>query len=190
MKTFLLSAPLFCLFCVPAFAQNEPQVEIFGGYQLIYDSGDDFEIDGFNYNGFTAAVEVDITPYFGIVGEFGYFRHTINAEESEAVLSGVPFLFGPRFSFRTEQVRVFGHYLLGGTRLNIDTTPDAAEWEGHDTFFTQAIGGGVDITVNDIVSIRLAQIDLMGTRFTEDSMAEWRHHFRYSGGIIFTFRSE
>ena len=186
MKKLLVAVAVLSLFCIPALAQDTPKVEVFGGYQYIRDTGGLF-IDGLSYHGFSAAVEGNVASFLGIVGEFGYFRHTESAGDESATLSGMPFMFGPRVGYRGERFRVFGHYLLGGTRVSLDTTPSDPDAEGSETFFSQAIGGGIDLVLSDIISIRPAQFDYLSVRFTEGDMSRWENHFRYSGGVVFTF---
>jgi len=187
MKKLLVVIAVFSLFCIPALAQDAPKVEVFGGYQLVHDSGENFDLDGFSYHGFTGAVEGNLASFLGIVGEFGYFRHTESAGGESATLSGIPFLFGPRVGYRGGKFRVFGHYLLGATRYSLDTTFEDFDWDWSETYFTQAIGGGIDIVLTDIISIRPAQIDLLSVRISEGGMSDWSNYFRYSGGVVFTF---
>jgi len=184
MKKLLVAIALFGLLSLPAFAQDTPALEIYGGYQLVHDSGADFEVDSFQYHGFTAAVEGNLTSFFGIVGEFGYFKHTESVDNLEASIDGIPFLFGPRVGYRSDRFRVFGHYLLGGLKSTLEF--DSSELL-NDTSFAQAIGGGIDINLAGIFAIRPAQIDLLSVRYSEGDYSSWSNYFRYSGGVVLKF---
>lgn len=196
MKKLLVTMALCGLFSIPSFAGDLSKIELFGGFQLLNVSGDEFDIDGGYYTGFTTAVEGNLNSYLSIVAEFGYFQRHDSVEEYEFDINGVPFLFGPRASYRVGGFRVFGHYQLGGLRSSVDFTPNFPEGinfagykEGNTTSFSQALGGGVDIAVNNLISIRPAQIDWYGIRYNNSGSTDWKNLFRYSGGVIFKFGS-
>jgi len=170
MKKLLITIAICSLFSIPVFAQDTPAFEIFGGYSLSrITEGEENETG----HGFALAAEGNLSEMFGIVGEFGFYDY----EGGKAYT----FMAGPRVSARTETVRPFAHFLLGGTRLSID------ELDMSDTFFSMAIGGGLDIFVNENISIRPVQFDYMPIRFTEDDMSEYINTIRYSAGVVFTF---
>jgi opacity protein-like surface antigen len=201
MKRLVVVLALLSLLSIPAFAGDAPKFEIFGGYSLIH-SGEVEELDlcALTYHGFSAAVEGNVKPYLGIVGEFSFYQKTTSetmSEDSyeygyEEKLRHFPILFGPRVGYRGDKFRVFAHYLLGFAK----TTWDYKEWDEYyddeysesdsDTNFSQAIGGGVDIVVNDMLSIRPAQMDLLSIKVS-DGDSYWINSFRYSGGIVLTF---
>lgn len=183
MKKLIVTIALSSLFCIPVLAQDTPAVEVYGGYQLLHHGGGTYgelTYDSYNLNGFLASVEGNVKPYFGIVGEFGYNRKSW--DEYSETESFTTYLFGPRVSYRAEKFRVFGHYLLGGAHYKDDYTGGSYT----DNLFTQAVGGGIDITISDLISVRPAQIDMVSVRWT-DAGTYWENHFRYSGGVVFTF---
>ena len=186
MKKLLASFIWISLFYIPAFAQDVPRAEVYGGYQLLYDVGTTEDgVQGASYHGFTAAFEDSIASYAGIVGEFGFNKHTemYGAADSWKNFS---FLFGPRITAcRTEQFRIFGH-LMFGANLSTISAPESYEskWS-----LGYALGGGMDVVINKMISVRLAQIDLSGERTSTDDFGPWSNHFRYSGGVVFKFGS-
>jgi len=143
--------------------------------------------------GFQANAAINATEYFGIVGEFSFYQDTERWEEfsltGECKWRLMPVVFGPRFSYRGDRVRVFGHYLLGFVNASyLDKDDEGTVWEDiSDTNFGQAIGGGIDIAVNDTVSIRPVQFDFLSTRLSYDGESMWNHAIRYSGGIVLKF---
>jgi Outer membrane protein beta-barrel domain len=190
MNRLLAGLVLLSFFCLPALAEDAPKAEIFGGYQLLrHGSGTDGEdaYDSFNYNGFLTAVEGNVKPYFGIVGEFGYVRKTWDDSYGSYKEKVSSFLFGPRFGYRAGKVRVFGHYLLGATRFAWDETYTEGSGSGSDSNFSQAIGGGLDIAVNKTISIRPAQLDLVSVRWSEGASSSWENLLRYSAGVVIKF---
>ena len=196
MKKFLVVITLFSLFCIPALAQDVPQVEIYGGYGLVHDTG-------MTLHGFQAAVEGNVNQYFSIVGEFGYGQKDITEEANflidllgiegsvdNADLKNLTFLAGPRVGYRTERVRPFAHVLFGIHRLSGSATAGEESISEHLNNFGIAFGGGVDVVVNDTISIRPAQFDLLMSRFSFEDISLWESMFRYSAGIVFKFGSK
>jgi opacity protein-like surface antigen len=188
MKFCLSIVALVLLLPCAVNAQDYPKAEVYGGYQLLRNAED---VETVNFHGFQAAVEGNLTQYFGLVGEFGLGVNTLGQE-----ITGAPvdvrvkqytFLAGPRVSYRTEKVRVFGHALFGGDRID-----GGASFEGVSagiaiTPFTMAFGGGIDFSVNDRISIRAAQFDYMTSRATLLDLTAWMNQFRYSGGLVIKF---
>jgi len=190
MKKVLVALALFSLFCIPAFSQDTPLAEVYGGYQLLHDGGEasDFGANESNSHGFIAAFEGNITSYFGIVGEFGYNKHTETLDDGTGSWSNASYLFGPRFGYRAEKYRVFFHYLIGVLKSSAPEEFDS--FERSYTNISQAVGGGVDIVLNEMISVRPFQIDLLSVRASDDRFSLWSNHFRYSGGVVFKFGSK
>ncbi|MBN2339057.1 MAG: hypothetical protein JXP48_11010 [Acidobacteria bacterium] len=154
-------------------AQDTPKAEVFGGYQYLY-----FEEEGMN--GVTAAVEGNVHPNIGIVGEFGLATKSFPGDER---FTPVTFMGGPRFSYRGDKFRVFGHALAGGFRYAV-SQGDASVSE---VYFATTLGGGLDVSLSDRISIRPAQVDLINLRVTYEDESNWYGELRYSAGIVFKF---
>jgi opacity protein-like surface antigen len=184
MKKLLVAIALLSLISLPALAQDVPMFEAYGGYQFSRHPGGE-GYDSYLLHGFLAAGEVNVNSYFGIVGEFGYNRKSW--DEYNDTESFITYLFGPRISYRAEQFRVFGHYLLGGSRYKDDYESDGANFTYTDNNYTQAVGGGIDIVINDMLSVRPAQLDLVSIRWSDEDGSEWENQFRYSGGVVVKF---
>ena len=184
MRKLLIAIALCSLFCIPVLAQDTPAVEVYGGYQLLHHGSGmvgEYSYDSYNLNGFIAAVEGNVKPWLGIVGEFGYNTKSWgDGIESESFTT---YLFGPRISYRTGNFRVFGHYLLGGTHYKDEYDVDPYAYTETQNPFTQAIGGGIDISLGKHISIRPAQIDMLGINWSD----EWENMFRYSVGAVVKF---
>lgn len=198
MKKFLVGLVLLCLLSIPAIAQDVPKFEVFGAYSLLHDGGnDDLGTSSMTMNGFAAAFEANVHRNIGIVGEFSFYQKTESWTEQDYTgdcrWRHMPFLFGPRFNYRKDKFRVFGHYLLGAVKSSyLDKGDDGTVWEDwSDTNFGQAIGGGMDIVLNKTISIRPAQVDWLSVKISDSgegySIDTWNHSFRYSAGVVFTF---
>jgi hypothetical protein len=176
---FILGAVLISV--LPAIAQDVPKLEVYGGYLLIHE-------EGVTTNGFLGSVEGIINKNIGIVGEFGYGAQTQKPSGNSIKLKEYNFMAGPRFSYRAEKFRIFTHALFGGNRMSASQTMSIPGWEsGASTDFAMAFGGGVDISASKLISIRLAQVDLLTTRWNIAQESGWSNQLRYSGGIVFKF---
>ena len=181
MKKFGVALALFSLFCIHASAQDLPQAEVYGGYQIIHETF-------LTLNGFVGAVEGNVNKVFSIVGEYSFGYESVSAFDAEANIKEMTFMGGPRFSYRTERFRPFAHVLLGGNRISagIDV-PGYLSESGSITNFAMAIGGGVDISLGANLSVRPAQLDVLTTRASMDGLTAWGNQLRYSVGIVFKF---
>jgi hypothetical protein len=140
------------------------------------------------------------TNVLGIVAEFGGYKMskltgTSGGTNFSFDVSGsvVTYLFGPRFSRRSDRVTVFGQALFGGAHLgditssdpNIcgTTTPCVVNAGDPRNAFSMSLGGGVDVRAANHVSIRLGQVEYLLTRFDIDGRST-QNNFRYSVGVV------
>jgi hypothetical protein len=174
MKKLLGIAIVLMVVSVPAFCQDYPKVELFGGYQYTRinpGSG----ISGQNFNGWNAAVTGNINHWLGVTGDVSGAYKSI----SGVSLREHSFLFGPTIaSHSSEKFTPFAHALFGVTHAS----GSGFGGSGSDNAFAMALGGGVDVGVKNF-AIRLGQFDYLMTRFGGTS----QNNFRYSAGIVFRF---
>ncbi|NLT65146.1 MAG: outer membrane beta-barrel protein [Acidobacteria bacterium] len=191
MMKYLLSA-MAAVLLLPfaASAQDYPRAEIFGGYQFLREVGTE-GTGTLNYHGFLTAVEVNAHSNFGIVGEFGLgfadAGQDLTESPAEITLKQFVFMGGPRVSYRSDAVRVFGHALFGADRFSTGAAFSGISENASLTPFMMAFGGGIDFVVNDRISVRPAQIDYVTSRLSFEGVTGWMKQIRYSGGLIFKF---
>lgn len=179
MRSVVVVVALFTVLCVPLYAQDTPAVQIFGGYQLIHD--DDLGESAENLNGVMAEIEGNLTPVFGIVGNFGYGFDSTDDFGGDTDFSQLNVMGGPRLSYRSDRFRVFGHALFGLIRSHVSQEVDGVEiLDASDNDFGMAFGGGLDISLSDTISIRPVQFDFLEQRLNDD----WNSQIRYSAGIV------
>jgi hypothetical protein len=178
-KLFLLA---FSALAFPwsAFAQEStPKAEVFGGYSY-FRASDPTTI---HLNGWNGSIAGNLNDWFGVVGDFsGHYG-------SPSIFGiGIPlvdvkqhsFLFGPRLTYRgNDKVTPFGHFLVGISNANAG----AFGLSVSDTALAAAVGGGVDINLNDTLAIRAVQADYLMTRFQD----ERQDNLRLSFGVVFRF---
>ena len=153
----------------PALAQEVPKAEVFGGYSWA----------GGNFHGWNASVAGNVTKRLGIVAdfngqygsEFGLVRIKQDAHS---------FLLGPRVSFRGKKFTPFVYALFGATRFHESATINGQKLSDSDTGFSSALGGGLDVKVNDRLAIRAFQIDYFRPNF----FGEAHNRGRLAFGVV------
>jgi opacity protein-like surface antigen len=202
-KSIWFAAFLLLIFASPAMAQETPKVEIFGGYSFLRVTTDDnpgvlpqtngSSLDSVSANGFMVSGAYNLKNYLGIVGEFS--RHTKATNLANLlnlpVTTGAPdirvtarantFLFGPRFTLRTESIEPFGHVLVGGSNGSFDIRGGGISQSDSGTTLTFAAGGGLDIKFNRRIVVRLVQADYLRTFISGDDL----NSARISTGIVY-----
>ena len=173
---------LLALFSCPVLAVDAPRAEVFGGFQYFRaNSGLDVSgIDNFNLNGWDASLTGYFNRFMGVTADFS------GAYGSPEVL-GVPihtklhtFMFGPVIRLpNPTHIVPFMHALGGGAHLSAD----AVGTSGAETDAAWAVGGGLDLDMGRLFSIRPAQVDYLQTR----SGGTNQNNFRYSAGIVIKF---
>ena len=169
MLKMLLLAGLLVLLPCAAVAQEAPKFEVFGGYSYLRANPKGGFI-GSNAHGWTASAAWNWNKWLGVKGEVtGTYCCSGNGEKKH------DFLGGPQINFRRNKTNFFVHGLVGISRGDAPAFSDTVlAWVG---------GGGVDIRLNDRFSLRVAQVDYLGTNYANT----WQHHFRYSGGVVIKF---
>jgi opacity protein-like surface antigen len=163
-------------------AQDAPRAEVFGGFQYFRaNTGTDVaNLDHFNLNGWDASLSGYFNRYLGVTADF-------SGAYGSPELLGVPihtkfhtFMFGPVLRLpNPTHFTPFVHALGGAAH----TSADAQGVSSTDTSAAWAVGGGLDLNIAPLLSVRLAQVDYLQTRSGGDS----QNNFRYSAGIVLRF---
>ena len=186
-----MSKPAFVFFVivfllpVAAMAQEYPKLEVFGGYSYFQANP-----GAVNLNGWNASVAGNITSWFGVVGdvsghygspkEFGFTAPYADS-------NSYTFMGGPKLAARLGAFTPFAHFLIGAARAGTH----AFGFSVSDTALAAAVGGGMDIKVNDWLAIRAVQADYLMTRYQtypdnfRHSYDERQNNFRFSAGVVF-----
>jgi hypothetical protein len=150
---------------------DRPIAEVFGGYSFS-------RFDGLNTNGWTASFAGNPGKWFGIVGEVSQsFSRPLDFygySFSERLLN---YRGGPKFSMRTNTgLTPFFQLLIGGTSSNVSGFSESG--------ISAAVGGGLDVTTNAHMAIRVIQVDYDYMHF---GAADNSHGIRLSAGPVFRF---
>jgi len=132
-KSLLLAMLAAAFLSFTAMAQEAtPKAEVFGGYSYLRFRS---EGEGINGHGFNFSVAGNFNKHVGLVAEvgrqsaservnlrdlFGDPSFPNTSVEAEARL--VTYLFGPRFSARSDKITAFAHTLFGGARGSGEAT--------------------------------------------------------------------
>ena len=173
MRKFMGLIALMALAIIPAHAQTTPQVEIMGGYSYLRAdmSGADIGLHGWN-----ASLTENVNRWLGGTAEFGGFY----ASPGSVNVNAYSFMFGPKFSYRkNDSFTPFAHVLLGGLHASRGYLGISQPT----TDFAAAFGGGLDVKVNKIVSIRVIQADYIVTPFLNQTQS----NIRLSAGVVLRF---
>ncbi len=171
MRTMLL---LLALLFAAAAARAQDKFEIFGGYAHFHlDSLPAGELNGWELSG-----EYKLAKWVGGVADFSGDYGSVTDESNparpfSASTSVHNFLFGPQVSLPT-RISPFAHLLGGATHFsgnNQDHTSAAL-----------ALGGGLDIKVAPLLSVRVIQADYVHTFFFGAVQ-----NYRISTGVVFRF---
>jgi len=187
MRRMVMLAVVLLVCGVSVKAQSVyPKAEIFGGYSYLNVEGEDtLGVDRQSLHGVGFSLAGNLSKKIGIAGDFSYnVKNNIGVGPFNVDLNAFYFLFGPRFSWRSDsQVTPFVHALVGGVRSKTHLTGFGAQRE---TDFAMGFGGGIDIKVNKAIAIRAFQADYLPTR-VDDLLGDkkWVHHFRAQAGVVF-----
>jgi opacity protein-like surface antigen len=162
-----------------AMAQDVPMAEVFGGYSFYRCNVG--SASTCNYDGWNAAVDFNLNKNFGAVvdisGHYGYQNNKNNYAWFDQKSHN--FMFGPRYTFRTEKVTPFVQVLMGINHIN----PEKAYAVQNN--FAIAVGGGVDVKITNRLSIRPIQLDYLKTRVVAEG--GFTNNIRFSSGFVFKF---
>ncbi len=196
MKKFILMAIFIACSAPFSFAQTTSsddyhKVEGYGGYSYnSLDTGDVRE----GFNGFETSVTGNFHRYVGAQFDYSFHRDSFdlttfgttlsNKNDLHTVLGGVQI----KDNSKETKVKPFANLLVGvaNFRSKIDfvggTAPPAAfvGTENSDTGFAAAIGGGLDLRVNERFDIRAIKVDYNPTRFGNGTL----HNVRVGVGIV------
>ena len=184
MSRILSVLAVLALLALPALAEDPARVEVFGGFQYFRANSGVPDVDNFNLNGWNASLSGYFNRFLGVTADFG------GVYGSPEVL-GVPihtkvhtFMFGPvvRLSNPTH-ITPFVHALGGASH----TSGDVEGLSGGETDAAWAVGGGLDLDMGRVLSIRPVQVDFLQTRTDRGGQSVHQNNFRYSGGIVIKF---
>ena len=198
MKRCFMLLAFLVVVPVAANAQDYPKAEFYGTYSLFVADID--VLDNESLHGWGVGIQGNLTRWFGLVGEYSAGHGasgplTIETPGSIILIPEVDlrvrtYLFGPRLSYRTDPVTVFGHFLVGGGHLKIEDEVTGLDIGNNE--FAMAVGGGVDVNLGKTFAIRAAQFDYLPIHTDiRDRVggggSSWAHNTRFQAGVVIKF---
>jgi hypothetical protein len=190
MKTFFVWVLFGGLLSLRLMAQDNPKLEVFGGYQYLHIglySAEPFNAGAFN--GWNAAAAANLSKYFGVEGDFGGAYNYLTI--SRASLKIYTYSGGPVVYMNRGRIKLFAHALVGGIHL---TGSESGAPSISQNGYTVMAGGGVDTKVHRAIAIRLVQADwlyynLSSTTVQGATIAGFSHsnNVRISTGVVLRF---
>jgi len=148
-------------------------------------------LSGYNANGGFGDLEYNLTRNFGMVADLGG-SHTGTANGLAINNTTFDYLFGPRFNLRHSRFNPYVQALFGGERFSNGWNPGASDPRlgVSQNNFAMAFGGGLNIAVNDHLSVRPFQVDYFVTQFSPGTVNYVENNFRYSAGVVLKLGSK
>lgn len=174
MRKVVYALGMVLLMFPPASAQEVPKAEVFGGYAYA----------GEGTHGWNASVAGNVNGWFGLVADAGGQYTNLEELDVRERIRTHSFLVGPQLSVRrNKRVTPFVRALFGASHVSTDATESGQSFSFTDTSFAMALGGGLDVTLNEHVAIRVVQAEYVRTRF----FGETQNKGRLSFGVVFRF---
>jgi hypothetical protein len=183
-RLFLLSVLTICFWNLPVGAQHIPQGEMFVGFA--YTRLNDLTPRAPRQDAFGVNLQgvFNLNKTLGIVGDFGgHYDQGTNL---------YTFMGGPRVHLRGERITPFAHVLVGGARASrvpLEVRRGVPVRFGGDSGLAVAVGGGLDVRLSDLVSLRAIQGEYLLTRIggSGQILRDTQSHLRLGFGVNFTF---
>jgi hypothetical protein len=160
---FLLAAPASAQIGLRAI----PQTEVFVGASY-YRAG---VSNGINLVGWQGAFDYNVHKHVSVVLDLGGAYKS----SSGTTLSLYQYMIGPRFKHRSGRLTEFVEALVGGDAAHIPNHTHGA--------LATAFGGGLDLSMGRVVSLRLLQVDSIH----DHTAGVWGHSLRVGAGVVFKF---
>jgi opacity protein-like surface antigen len=184
MNKLLFVLAMLLALPILASAQELPRSEIFGGYsymRLDADNQTDQDLNGFNLS-----YTYNFNSFLGATAEFSAFFGTTQVASGLTTTTvdqdNYFYLFGPKFTFRgNERFTPFAHVLLGAVTQDVNSQVVTGVATTNNTQFAMALGGGLDVSVTERISLRAIQADYVLTRLVANTN---QNNIRASAGFV------
>jgi len=144
-------------------------------------------------NGGSGYLEYNLNRVVGLVADLG--------ANNIGTVKGVPvnnttftYLFGPRFNWRMSRFTPYVQTLVGGARFSNAFDPGSTSplLGRSENTFAAAIGGGVDVRLNDRIALKPIQVEYLMTQLPSEfvNVNQVQNNLRYSAGVVFRFGSK
>lgn len=158
---------------VPAVAQDEPRVQVFGGYSYTR-----LDSPSFGFSNATGLNGYNFSPAYNLMRGFGVKAELSGQYGSKLNLRDI--MGGPQFLYPRGNKLFFAHVLVG--RARSFATVGAGEG---DTVTAVALGGGMDLGLFPRFAWRVFQVDYLHTTLFQEK----QNNLRFSTGIVYRWHT-
>ncbi len=186
MRRLTLVLAVILALSFTAMAQDFPRMEVSGGYQFVrIQTGTPTSFGAINSSGVGGNFAYNFSKAFGVVGDIGLAKVTKTGRTDDKLYT---FLFGPQVKYHGEaRLHPFARVLVGAVRCSDGYqvgTPMVPNMSlSAQNTWAYGMGGGADMRVNDVISLRVAQVDYIRSHFADYHQS----NLRIMGGITFQF---
>jgi len=181
MKSVCLWMFFLCLITLPVHAEEAARLHAFGGYQYFRDGF----ADGANLSGVEGAFSADVTKHFGIASDFSRASHNYDHLGTDRVTT---YTFGPVVSLSPRaQIDPFAHILVGGTVASLKANNfnlPLYQLFASVNYLAIKVGGGIDVKVNRLLSVRGFQLDW---NYLHGHNVSYKDEVSAATGVVFNF---
>ena len=189
MRSFRIAlVAALAAFSTGLFAQNGPRAELGLTYNYVRTNAPPDGCGCFSTNGGSLSLAWRLRPRISLVGDVGVTRASdIGSGNHDLTLT--TFLFGPRFHFPEKRsgtepsryaLKPFAQVLLGGAHASGALSGAAS---GSSNGFAFAAGGGLDLSLNRRIALRLLQTDYLLTRIP-NGVNDNQNNLRVASGVV------
>jgi opacity protein-like surface antigen len=194
---------------------DHTHVEIYGGYSfLLFDGFETSNVDindvlnqRIHFNGADLSGTFNFSRYVGAQFDFSIHKRRENLDQfgiaGDAEANIQNYLFGVQVKNNSKDgtwFRPFGHFLAGVSRQKLEFSSPllipvigGADFSFNKNSFALDMGGGIDVRITDVFSIRPIKLDYLPV-FVNDFNAfgvvfnkSTQHNFRAGAGLAFHF---
>ena len=199
MKLIMLWLSLLLVISIPVMAQDNPKLEVFGGYQYQTIGGNLGWQVGSPYNGWDTAVTFNFSKHFGATGDFSGNYHSGNFGGGSYYTHILTYAGGPVYSFGSgSNLKPFVHAMFGGAHITTPVMYGTSPTYASEGGYTAMAGGGVDYKLKKRIAVRLAQFDwiyyhnkdlgdFIGAKSSRGDSPNFTSNVRISTGVVFRF---
>jgi hypothetical protein len=167
----------------PALAQAQvsdlPPVSFYAGYTSLRTNANPGQCGCFFMSGGTSELDLPASNHWSVVGDVsGASVGSVNG--SNTGLAFITYTSGPRYTQRFGRFSTFAHALVGGTHGFSSYFPNKGASADAVAFLT---GGGLDLRVGDVLSLRPFQADYLYTGLP-NSTVNRQNNLRLSAGVL------
>ncbi len=188
MKKHVCSALAALFLLGVCFAQNIPEIDVFGGYSyysfvLPSNPGSATTSTRLSLNGWDVSASAFRFHHLSVEADFA--GHTLNNCDSTIIkCSNYSYMFGPRYNLGgSGRITGFVHGLVGQDHATLAYNGLSIT----DTSLSIAAGGGVDYWLYRHIGIQLGPVDYNYTRHLNSYALPTQNNFRAAAGVAFRF---